>query len=474
MRERLVTLLLAIAAFVAFYALWLSPGPSFDPDEGVARPTTAERRGNGYAGLMEWLDRSDVRTRSLRDRYTALEDLGIPARGNLLILTLPGVEVFRTEEFRALDQWVKRGNTLMIMAALVDQPGWGARRASGAVAEIESLTGLEFESPRARARRLDDTPLATRVQQADELEARREAGDVTDEEDDVPDDGEAPPYGEGFGDEESGDEEPDPGNANEKADDVLLTTTGPHALLRDVHDLQLETDYPGGHWSLRIPYDSFVLTLARAANGDGVLFEQKLGKGTILLSAGGSLFTNRSLGNADNARLFANIVRAQVGGNGVVLFDDLRQGLSASYDPARFYRDPRLIKTIFMLLGLWLLWVLGSTRLRAPAIAVHDPSEADLVRRAGGLIARTVATHHQARRQFDHFFSSVARSLRGATGTVTAERGELWQWLERHAAIKPQELDQLKTWYAEAHAERKVPLVPLQNLLDDLGRRIHT
>ncbi len=217
-----------------------------------------------------------------------------------------------------------------------------------------------------------------------------------------------------------------------------------------------------------------MLTLARAANGDGALFEQQLGKGTILLSAGGSLFTNRSLGNADNAQLFANIVRAQVASDGVVLFDDLRQGLSASYDPARFYRDPRLYKTIFILLGLWLLWVVGSTRLRAPVIVQHDPSEAELVRRAGGLIARTVATHHTARRQFDHFFSGVARSVRGATGTITAERGELWQWLERHAAIKPQELDQLKTWYADAHAERKVPLVPLQNLLDTLGKRIHT
>ena len=105
---------------------------------------------------------------------------------------------------------------------------------------------------------------------------------------------------------------------------------------------------------------------------------------------------------------------------------------------------------------------------------VGKPIEVQGTRRAGGLIARTVATHHTARRQFDLFFTGVARAVRGATGNVTAERGELWQWLERNAAIKPQELDQIKTWYADAHAERKVPLVPLQNLLDDLGRRIHT
>jgi hypothetical protein len=71
---------------------------------------------------------------------------------------------------------------------------------------------------------------------------------------------------------------------------------------------------------------------------------------------------------------------------------------------------------------------------------------------------------------FDHFFARVARAAR-STG---AERGDLWQWLERHAAILPQELDQLKGWYADAHAQRKFPLVPLQNLLDNLERRLKT
>jgi hypothetical protein len=466
MRERLISLALAVAAFAAFYGLWLRPGSSFDLDENATRPTTAERAGNGYAALFEWLDRSDVRVRSLRERYTALRDLDIPSRGNLLILTLPGVEVFRNEEFRALDQWVRRGNTLMILAALVDQPGWGARRASGAVAEVESLTGLEFESPRARARRLDDTPLAQRVQEADAREARREAGEEVEEPDTSSD---------GLGDEalgEEGDAEED--GVFEEPKPIALAATGPHVLLENVKALELDTDYPGARWSLRMPYDSFVLTLARTADGEGALFEQRLGAGHILLSAGGSIFTNRALGRADNAKLMANIVSARVGAHGVVLFDDLRQGLSASYDPARFYSDPRLYQTAFILLALWLVWVVGSTRLRAPIVAPHDPSEAELVKRAGGLIARTVATHHIARRQFDHFFAGVTRAVRGATGSANIERGELWQWLERHAAILPQELDQLKSWYADAHAERKVPLVPLQNLLDSLGRRIHT
>jgi hypothetical protein len=466
MRERLVTLVLALCALAAFYGLWLRPGPSLDPDEEVSRPTTAERRGNGYAALFEWLQRSGVKVHSLRERYTELSERGPPARGNLLILTLPGVEVFRSEEFRALDQWVRRGNTLLIIAALVDQPNWAVRRASGAVVEIESLTGIEFESADARKRRLDDTPLADRVREDDEQEARREAGDESDDAV-LPADADSPEEVARAAAEEHRDE------VFEEARKIALNASGPHALLRDVRTLALESDYAPLEWSIRIPYDSFLLTLARSASGEGVLFEQRVGDGTVLLSAGGSLFTNRALGEADNARLFANIVRTRLAANGSVLFDDLRQGLSASYDPARFYRDPRLYKTLAILLALWLVWVLGSTRLRAPAIVRHDPSEADLVRRAGGLIARTVAPHRTALRLFDHFFAGVARASRRAPESA-ADREQLWHWLERHAAILPQELDQLKTWYADAHAERAPPLPALQNFLDTLGRRIHT
>lgn len=444
MRERLVTFGLAIAALVAFYGLWLRPAPSLDLDANSARPTTAERRGNGYAGLDQWLQRSGVAVRSWRERYTALPELDAAPRGNLLVLSLPGVEVFRNEEFAALDQWIRRGNTLLVNAALLDQPGWAAGRASGAVVEIESLTGLEFETRDAREARLDPTPLAERVREAD----------ARDEED--PELDEVRPAQ----------------RAYEVPEKIPLTATGPHPLLVDVKTLGLETDYEPDEWSLRMPYDNFVLVLARTANGEGAMFEQRLGAGRILLVSGGTLFTNRALANDDNAKLFANIVAASVAPGGVVLFDDLRQGLSASYDPARFYSDSRLYKTIAIMLAVWLVWVLGGTRLRAPVYVTHPPSEAELVRRAGGLISRTVPSWHTARALFDQFFEGVARAARGAIGH--AERGELWSWLERHAAVLPQELDQLKSWYADAHSERKLPLVPLANLLDNLGKRLKT
>jgi Domain of unknown function (DUF4350) len=446
MRERGITLLLALAALLAFYALWLRPLPSLDDDADAARPTTGERRGNGYAGAFEWLQRNGVTVISWRERYTALADASILPRGNLLILTLPGVEAFRDDEYAALDHWVRRGNTLLINAALLDQPGWAAGRETGVASEVESLTSIEFESKKAREARLDDTPLAQRVREADARDAKKDKDDDqdTDKNADVDID-EIRPFSRSLN----------------KPKKILLNATGPHPLLAGVGKLSLETDYEASEWTLRMPYDNFVLTLARGASGEGALFEQRLGSGRVLLAAGGTLFTNRALGDDDNARLLANIVSVAVAKDGAVLFDDLRQGLSASYDPARFYRDSRLYTTLFILLGLWLVWVLGGTRLRAPAIESHDPSEAGLVRSAGGLIARTVSSWRAAMTLFDHFFAGV-------------ERAERWQWLERNAGILPQELDQLKTWYADAHAQRGVPLVPLKNLLDQLERRLKT
>ena len=263
MRERGIAFLLALAALAAFYGMWLRPTPTLDPDADTARPSTAERRGNGYAALFTWLESSGVAARSFRERYTALAGLDIAPRGNLLILSLPGVEVFNNEEFIALDAWVRRGNTLLICAALIDQPGWGAGRGSGTVVEIESLTGIEFETPAARAQRLDQTPLAQRVAEADKRDAKGEDESMA-------------------GDPRLGVES----RILEEPERIALNPTGPHALLQGVRKLGLETDYAAEEWSLRMPYDSFVLTLARTPTGEGAVFEQRLGRGRILLFAG--------------------------------------------------------------------------------------------------------------------------------------------------------------------------------------------
>ena len=182
-----------------------------------------------------------------------------------------------------------------------------------------------------------------------------------------------------------------------------------------VKTLELETDYASQDWSLRLPYDNFVLTLGRTAGGEGALFEQRVGEGHVLLSAGIPVHQPcvrqcRQLAGCSPT----SSAPACRGWNGVVRRP--APSLSASYNPSRFYEDPRLYKTMFIVLGLWLVWVLGSTRLRRPPSSTHDPSEAELVLRAGGLIARTVAPARAALRLFDLFFAGVARAARRAGG----------------------------------------------------------
>ena len=207
----------------------------------------------------------------------------------------------------------------------------------------------------------------------------------------------------------------------------MLHATGPHVLLAGVHTLALETDYDAQRWSLRMPYDNFVLTLARSAGRRRRAVRAAPRRRPACCSRpGGTLFTNRALGDDDNARLMSNIVSVGVARDGVVLFDDLRQGLSASYDPARFYSDARLLKTMFILLGLWLVWVVGSTRLRAPAIvgARSFRSRAGAARRRADRAHRgAVARGAGAVRPLLH---AAWRARRAASALAPTERGELW------------------------------------------------
>lgn len=113
MKERLITLLCALGAIALFMAMFMRGGGSIDRRNDVPRPTTAERRGNGYYAALSWLEAEGIRTISVRDRLGTLatrDDL--PPAGNLLLVTLPATTGFKTEEFLPLDRWVRAGNTL--------------------------------------------------------------------------------------------------------------------------------------------------------------------------------------------------------------------------------------------------------------------------------------------------------------------------------------------------------------------------
>src|SRR5438105_12559583 len=61
----------------------------------------------------------------------------------------------------------------------------------------------------------------------------------------------------------------------------------------------------------------------------------------------------------------------------------LHDALPISYDPAKFYNDPRLYRTIGVLAAVWLVWVLGGTRLKLPETRVPAPARESPAASAG-------------------------------------------------------------------------------------------
>jgi hypothetical protein len=106
LKDRLITLALAIAAFAAFYAL-MAPKPS-GPQEKPTRPISIESGPNGYLGLQRWLTAERVPVLSLRDRYGKLQQLpGLDAEsGNLMLTTAPQLYPLRQSEVGPLRSWV--------------------------------------------------------------------------------------------------------------------------------------------------------------------------------------------------------------------------------------------------------------------------------------------------------------------------------------------------------------------------------
>jgi hypothetical protein len=420
MRDRLTTLACALGALLVFAILFVHTGPPGARDVPV--PTTAERGASGLLGALTWLREEGIRVVSLRERFgTLTKSPGLSPTGNLLIVTLPAASAFRTDEAVALDGWVRRGNTLLIVAALSDRPDW-ARSERGLVGDLQLLSGLEVQ-----ARPAEEAPQKNGATAKGLERVTRESLGL------------AEPIR------------------------STLVPNRPHPYLEGVRQAVALSDLPPTGWTMKVPRDGFMLTLAHEeGSGDGVLWVRPLGSGTVLVSGFASLFANQTLGQADNARLLSNIVAAATAGGGAVIFDDQHQGLSAVYDPAKFYKDRRLYATLAIVAAVWLVWVLGATQLQAPAVRRPAPQETQLVRDTGLFLARVLRPPAAARRMFDNFF-------RGMRGVLHDDRNlaeaALWAWLELHPRLASSDVAQLKAWYAQAYADQKVPLVRLRNLI---------
>jgi hypothetical protein len=423
--DRLFTLLCALGAFVLFYGFFIGDFVRRDADNAPSRPLSTEERPNGYRALWDWLEVANVRHDSLRHRYDWLLDGSkeLPRGGNIMIVSLPAVRPPRDQESNSLTDWVRRGNTLVVLAALFDTPDWGVN-SGNMLGELHTLTLLDFTL--YKPKKIGAQP----------------GGDTTDYEPNVP------PIGLGV--------EP---LATPKAE--RMRARGRHPLTEGVESVSALSEYASYKFTVASPEQGAILELMDdVGTGIPALWAGPLDEGTVVVSGYGSILTNKMLGRADNARLIANLLAWRLGPQGVVLFDDMHQGASSFYDADAFYSDPRLHATFWWIMGVWLAWAVLGTRLRARRRAITAPRESRFIRSVGNFFARAVPAHAAGERMCAHLFNDIRRSL------GWPQNGEpVWDWLRSLSVVPAAEITALFEMHARLAAGGKVPLTRLQNLI---------
>lgn len=413
MRERWITLLLAAAALAAFYALFF-PKPQPRPVLG-ALPLSTDKGAEGYWALWRWLGEEQIPRVSLRLRYDRLSRLLARPAGNLLLVTMPQRTATRAAELTALEEWVARGNTLVILAALDDEPMWAVGASDSLLMQrIEHLTGLHLTARK-------DTRSALRALTVGKIDMR---------------------------------------------------PRGDFPLFQSVRHLTALT-YVSHSWRARTADGRLPLELAsRSDNGDPVIWLEPRGKGQILLCAVASPFSNAGVLRDDNARLLANIIAWSRGPQGAVVFDDAHQGLTAYYDAEAFFADPRLHATLGWIVLLWLAFVLGGQPLRVRRGEWQPLDEAVYVEAGARYLAAVVRPSAAAQHLIEDFLDWLRARLRLESGGSSEGPGTVWQWLEGQAAVAAAERRELQACYARACAGESVNLTRLQNLLAQLRENL--
>ena len=420
MKDRLVTLALAVGALVAFYALF---GPKPDlPQERVTRPLSTEAGPNGYLAMQRWLAGARIPVISLRDRYGSLPTVAPAAKtGNLLITTAPHVYPLRGAEAQPLQDWITAGNTLLVLAGLSDTPEWSMGQGVDVqfMDHMQTMTGLTFKM--------------------------------------------MPPP------------EPKKGGKIEPAttrDAVLAVTrlaepmryesapNGVHPLLAGVRSIQAVSEFPTAQWQASSDRAVVLELVSDHKSGVPALWLMPYGDGQIIVSAYGSLFTNKVLDQLDNARLLGNIVHWSLGERGGVIIDDAHQGLVSFYDPDKFFGDARLHRALLWMLALWLVFVLGPRRLRGAMDSWNPLDVTSFVRATGGFMARVLRPAAAAQQLFANFFNEI-RSRLG----LTTDGAPLWDWLAARSVIPAADLNRMQDLHRRATAQRRVDLTELHNLI---------
>lgn len=420
MKERVITLGAGMLAIWLVFIL-LVPKPDL-LEAKLSWPLSTDTGKQGLLGLYRWLRQADIPVMSLRSRYHRLaDDDRLTDSGNLLIISLPQRIPAREYERRALRDWLNNGNSLLILAAIGDQPDWSQQ---SQIEDINSIPGV-FD--------VSFAPVAEQILEDEDPMENKEM-----------------------------DSEPE---------ERILLPNSNHPLLSGISTISVSyLDVLDKQWTLDNDCKCLVIQkLLRSDKNDTTEFwSLQLGAGHVWISRYADLFGNVSLGKGDNARLLANLVSMSLGDGGAVIFDDMHMGLSNLYNPDTFYRDPRLRNTIGFIVLFWLLYILGFSNRFGP-IREHKKQRrmADFVRATGGLFARRVNKNEIARRLIGHFHNEVRSML-----SLPTTGKPVWEVLEQRPKVNVRALSRLREIQKHAETGAKTDLVQLTHIIHHLRKTI--
>lgn len=422
MKDRFITLLGALAALYIVVAIFIHPQLSDRTEH--SRPGSNDRGINGLQVLYTWLGQSGVPVVRLQRRYEHLSSSkDLPKRGNLLIVPLPQVTPARKRDINRLQRWIRRGNNVLFLSASSDAVLNKAQYGAGG---YEMLSRFGF---RLRYKiRSDDE----KKKNGDDKKSLKEVSEDMNKEVDT----DLVPIG------------------NMPLTRGVRSIRGKLSKLSPA-DYTLVTD-SGYRASLALLIDRKTRTPA--------FWEVRYRHSRVWISRFGYLFSNAQLGEADNARLIANIVSASLGKNGKVIFDDMYQGQTKLYDEKAFYADSRLHNTLWFIFAFWVLYVVGHSNRIAPVQEDRKPARvADFIEAMANLFARRLTPVASARLLYSHFFDWV----RLRYGLPTNGK-PVWQLLETTERLDQQDIVELKKNYNDIENNRKVSLTRLVNRMQKI------
>ncbi len=406
MNDRIVTLACAVGVLLLAAGLILPRGSG--PLQPASRPTSYDTGAPGLAAAARWLQQSGVPVIALRDRYFELPKANAAATGNLLVVTEPSVYPPRPGEVQTLKDWIGRGNDILLLESLASRPAWTlASRTAPGESDLLGALGLARSAPPK-----DPDAVCQGTTPATDTGRLANAPALL---------------------------KPHPSDIHARA-------------VRNVREVRIKPEADGTRpeKSPDITYskgkDREVMDwLCDQQRGRSALRQFRLGEGRVWVSSYPQLFANGNLGIADNAQLLANLVEMSVTGEhghlGAVIFDDMHQGDSSLYDPAAFFSDPRLHASLWLLVAIWLLYLLGySNRFAKPLPPSPGITPSRFVESLGGFLARHLGSADGADRMLQDLHRELARRSGASASSAT-----LMDLLSGLPGLDPALLQQLHT-----------------------------